>query len=147
MNDNRKFTTSFSVRMGTQRTRVELSDALLYGGPEGLYRVRINRRWHDCPDGSPRFMDRAAIAELVVDLSLGGLTPLPPCPAYHPKARMSVRYMDDGVERCVQASPKSQPVRLYDGKVYVCVHTFDRGTWFAPWEDIIIRGIYYGPKS
>lgn len=147
MSDKRKFATSFSVKVGTQRTRVELSEAPVYGGPEGLYRVRINRRWHDCPDGSPRFMDRATIAALVVDMSLSELAPLPPCPAYHPKARASVRYTEHGIERCEQATLKSQPVRLYDGKIYVCVHTYEKGTWFAPWEDIIIRGIYYGPRS
>lgn len=141
--DNRKLLASFSVKVGTKRSRIELSPAELHGGPTGCWRVRIDRRWHDSPEGQTLCLDKERIAALVVDLVLGGPSDLLPSVAYPKNARAVVRYELDGVEHCEQATLKSQPVRLYDGRNYVCVHTYERGTWFAPYESITIKGGYY----
>ena len=78
MKDNRKFTGSMSVRIDTRRVKLELSPAPLHGGPEGMYRVRVDRRWLDAEDGKTRFMDRIEIANLAARIALCDLeTPAP----------------------------------------------------------------------
>ena len=56
--DNRKFCASIYVRNGEQRVKLELSPASQHGGPEGFYRVRVERRWLNTEDGRPRWFDR-----------------------------------------------------------------------------------------
>ena len=81
--DNRKFIGSMSVRIDTRRVKLELSPAPPHGGPEGMYRVRVDRRWLDAEDGEPRFLDREGLARLAADMALNALeapTPAPDIP-------------------------------------------------------------------
>ena len=60
--DKRQFCASVSVRHGEHRAKMELSPAEQYGGPGGLYRVRVARRWLDLDNGEMRFVTRDVLA-------------------------------------------------------------------------------------
>lgn len=142
MSDKRKFEASFSVRMGTQRVRFELSPATIHGGSAGAYRVRIDRRWYDSPEGDALFLTREHIARLLVDTSLDTLEPLPPVPPdFRNYTRCGVTFMDKGEEvsaRCIVLSP---PIRSFDGQYYVFVQAAGYGRFFAPTNNITVRAL------
>lgn len=164
MSDKRKFEASFSVRIahggvrppstpqsatgqsplassiGTQRVRFELSPAALHGGGAGLYRVRVNRRWYDGPDGEPMFLSREGIAQLLVDISLQVLEPLPPAPEdFRKYKRCSVRLQRGSSEYTTQCIVWSAPIRAFDGQFYVLVSVYGVGRIFVPASNIIVR--------
>ena len=62
--DKRQFCASVSVRHGEHRAKMELSPAEQYGGPGGLYRVRVARRWLDLDNGEMRFVELQAKEDL-----------------------------------------------------------------------------------
>lgn len=140
MNDKRKFVASFSVKVDTNRQRFELSPAVLHGGSEGQYRVRIDRRWYDGPASTPQFLTREQVAQLLVATALGALQPLPPSPPdYRQYTRCSVILQRNGEEYTTQCTVISAPIRAYDGKFYVFIHALGRGRFFAPVKNIIVR--------
>lgn len=135
--DKRKFEASISVRIGTQRVKLELSPASLHGGPEGLFRVRVGRRWRDTPEGQPLFFDQIMLAELVASVALGTVPCLPAQPPSLPRGtRVGVRYMqDDTVQRDVTRT-STPPIRAYDGQWYVGIMTYASGFIFVPLADV-----------
>ncbi len=64
MKDNRHFIGSICVRIGTERTKLELSPASIHGGGDG-FRVRVNRRWLNAPEGGPLFVGPDRLGQLV----------------------------------------------------------------------------------
>ena len=137
--DNRKFTGSMSVRIDTRRVKLELSPAPLHGGPEGMYRVRVDRRWLDAEDGQSRFLDRIGIANLAARIALCDLeTPAPapdmPCPS-----RVSVRVWKDDMPYFEGTWTNTPPIRAYDGRWVVNVSLGGKRV-FVPVEDVFISG-------
>lgn len=137
--DNRKFCGSISVRIGTRRVKLELAPAPDYGGPEGMYRVRIDRRWLDAEGGEPRFLDREGLARLAADMALDALeTPAPapdiPCPS-----RVSVRFWKDDLPHYEGTWTNTPPIRAYDGRWVVNVSLGGKRV-FVPVEDVTVHG-------
>lgn len=143
--NKRIFTASFSVRFGTQRIRFELSPAPLHGGGEGLFRVRINRRWHDGADGQPLFLDQSMLAALLAQTALGDMpapplpAPLPPMPALSNKMRISVPLEQDkgGMPRYEGTWTHSPPILAHDGRWMIAVFLLGKGVVFVPCDDVI----------
>ena len=71
--------------------KLELSPASQHGGPEGFYRVRVERRWLNTEDGRPRWFDRDGLARLAAELAVCGLDIPAPVPAVPYPSRVSVR--------------------------------------------------------
>jgi len=136
--DKRKFIASFSVRIDTRRTRIEVAEGQIHGGPEGTFRVRIDRRWHDGPDGSPIFLDRSRLVDLVVGLALGDMPEPAKDPRIHRGTRVSVRFEKDGVNRVEGGFTAAPAILAHDGRWVVPV-TMYGGTRYIPVEDIVAR--------
>ena len=96
MKDNRHFIGSICVRIGTERTKLELSPASIHGGGDG-FRVRVNRRWLNAPEGGPLFVGPDRLGQLVADVALGGMPSSEPEPDLPVKTRVSIRRETDGV--------------------------------------------------
>ena len=96
--DKREFCGSISVRIDTQRRKLELSPAENYGGPEDLFRVRIGRRWIDTPDGKPLFFDRVRLADLIAAHVFGEQVAVMPdtAPDIPYRSSVSVKFWKDG---------------------------------------------------
>lgn len=160
--DKRKFCASFSVKIAqgglrppstpqsaaeqspaasysTSRIRFELSPAPLHGGPEGGYRVRVQRRWLNGKDGSPRFFDRTLLAAMLADVVLGTFGDLPPAPDIPAKARVSVRLNRDGKEYYEGTWTTTPPILTFDGRWMVAVLLYGKGTVFVPCDDVILH--------
>ena len=136
--DPRRFPASCLLRLDGKAVRVQLSPAEIYGGPEGAWRVRVNRRWHDGVDGAPLFLDRAGLAEFLAGLLAAG----PVEPAARPELcadmRVCVWLPGEGeleVGELVQGWTHSAPIRAHDGCWYVLVSAGGR-RWFARCEDV-----------
>ena len=136
MADARTFSASFSVRIDTRRVRFELAEAPAHGGPEGLYRVRVDRRWLDDADGRPRFFDRAQLAALVVDSALCALAEPEPAPDLPERTRVSVRRLRDGEPYFEGGWTVAPPVRAHggpqDGAWLVPVTAYSQGVVYVP---------------
>lgn len=54
--ENRHFTASISVGLHDEKRSVliEISPAPIYGGPEGMYRVRVGRKWLNLPGSNKK---------------------------------------------------------------------------------------------
>ena len=119
--DKRTFPISISVKANDARSVFEASPAQLYGGPEGMYRVRVNRRWHDGPDGGPLFFDVPRLLRFIQSGMLEDqpVTPSAPvCPVF---ARVSVRLSRHNMPYYVCGHVAAPPVRVYDGRWLVPV--------------------------
>lgn len=85
MSEKRKKISSFCLRNGATTIRVGLYEADQWeDGEPCCYRVNIDGRWHDAPDGSRLWLDVEEVGVLVGKLMLYG-TELPPPPALPPK--------------------------------------------------------------
>lgn len=136
--DNRKFSGSISVRIGTKRTKFELSPAELHDGQPGLLRVRVGRRWIDTPDGELHLFDRTALAKLIAEAALGEIRTLPSKPPALPiKTKVSAKFWIDDSPHQEATWTSTPPIRGYDGKFYVGVMTYAAGFIFVPVEDVI----------
>lgn len=134
--DKRKITASCLLKVNGRAVRVQLSPAPVYGGPEGAYRVRVNRVWRNGYDGNPLFVDRAALAALLADMLHAAPAPCAPCPDLPADARVSVtiRRGEDAFE-IVPGWTYSTPIRADDGQWYVVVSAQGR-RFFANCEDV-----------
>ena len=133
--DNRKFCASIYVRNGEQRVKLELAPAPLYGGPEGVYRVRLSRRWLDAEDGAPRFFDRNGLALLATELAVCGLEAPAPAPDIPINSRVSVRRADGLYEG---TWTNTAPILDYAGRWMVNV-SMEGQRVFVPVENIIVH--------
>lgn len=137
--DNRKFCASIYVRNGEQRVKLELSPASQHGGPEGFYRVRVERRWLNTEDGRPRWFDRDGLARLTAELAVCGLDIPAPVPAVPYPSRVSVRRVEDGFSCYYGAWTCTPPILAYEGIWKVGV-SLDGTTQFVPVDDVIVHG-------
>ena len=142
MKDKRHFIGSICVRIGTERTNLELSPAAIHGGGDG-FRVRVNRRWVDAPEGGPRFVGPDRVGQLVAGVAHGGMPSPEPGPDLPVKTRVSIRREMDGIVWHDGAWTISPPIRGYDGRWYVAVTTARKGIEFAPVSSVI-RSNYNG---
>ena len=134
----RKFSASFSVRIDTKRTRFELRPAEEHGGPEGAYRVRIDRRWLDLADGSPRFVHREALAALISACALDGLPDAPPAPDIPFPSRVSVCLWVNDLPRYFGTWTNTAPILDASGRWVVNV-SIDGQRQFVPCEDVTVH--------
>lgn len=137
--DKRHFIGSICVRIGTERTKIELSPASIHGGGDG-FRVRVNRRWLDAPEGGVLFVGPDRLGQLIADVALGGMPVPEPAPDLPAKTRVSIRRETDGVVWHDGAWTVSPPIRAYDGRWYVAASTSRGGIEFVPVDSIIKRG-------
>lgn len=131
--DLRRFPASCLLRLGGDAVRVQLSPAEIYGGPEGHFRARVNRRWHNGVDGQPLFMDRAGLADFLAGMLTAGTCEAPPQPEIHPDMRVMVAAPDAGefeLDEDVQGWTYSGPILGHDRRWYVLVSAGGR-RWFA----------------
>lgn len=135
--DKRQFTVSISAKIENRRRMLfEASPAPLYGGPDGLYRVRIDRRWYNSPDGEPLFFDSVRLMELIRTVAFGVLEEPAPAPNIPPKARVSVWSVVDGEKRYECGWTVTPPIRAFDGRWVIAVMLAGK-TVFMPVENII----------
>ena len=138
MRDNRHFIGSICVRIGTVRTKIELSPASIHGGGDG-FRVRVNRRWIDTPDGELVFLQADRLGQLVANVALGGVPTLKPTPDLPAKTRVSLRQEKDGIVWHDGAWTVSPPIRGYDGRCYVALATAEGTIDFVPVDNLVWR--------
>jgi hypothetical protein len=136
--DKREFCGSISVRIDTTRRKLELSPAEKYGGEEGLYRVRIGRRWIDTPEGKPLFFDRARLADLIAAHAFGEAVSVLPggAPDLPRNTRVTVKFWHRGEPMLEGVFTSSPPWRGFDGRFYVWVMTYTAGFIAVPVEDV-----------
>lgn len=129
--DKRIFTASISVKNDTQRVKLELSPAELYGGATGLVRVRIGRRWLD------GFYTAEGVGALVAKLASGSVLsePHPPDFPYGTWVRVH-RPDDDEFLPHTTTVINKVPIRLFDGAFYVLVNVPDYGFILVPVYDV-----------
>jgi hypothetical protein len=138
--DKREICGSISVRIDTMRRKIELSPAEIYGGEEGLYRVRIKRRWLTGPDGEPLFFDRIRLAELLAAYAFREeVIDLPEAAPHLPRnSRVTVNFWHKDMPHCEGVYTATPPWRGFDGKFYVHVMTVAAGFIAVPVEDVTL---------
>lgn len=138
MTDKRKITASCLLKVNGRAVRVQLSPASIYGGPEGAYRVRVNRVWRNGYDGNPLFVDRGALAALLADALYGVPLLDAPVPDLPCNARVCVNIRrDEDVYDKADGWTYSTPIRADDGQWYVLVSAQGR-RFFANCADVFL---------
>jgi len=137
--DKRKFSGSISVRIDTKRQKLELSPAFLHGGPEGFYRVRLDRRWLDTEDGSPRFYDQEGLARLAAATLFSSLEKPAPAPDLPYPSRVTARLWVDDMPYAIGTYTKTPPILSYEGIWVVAIVDHRGKTVFVPCEDVTVR--------
>jgi hypothetical protein len=144
--EKRKFAASISVRIGTQRIKIELCPADIHGGPQGFYRARAARRWIDGKDGEMLFFDRERLAVLLAQMAFDGLaaaagpwSPLGAAPDIPRNSRVSVKFSHKGTSTVEGMRTSTPPIRAYDGHYYVGVYTYMAGFLFVPVKDVTLH--------
>lgn len=147
MSEKRKKISSFCLRNGATTIRVGLYEADQWeDGEPYCYRVNIDGRWHDAPDGSRLWLDVEEVGVLVSNLMLYG-SELPPPPALPPKP---VVHKGQPVSLpCGPFTAKGEPLgrevgRIssedvllgYDGQWYVIAGGVTRRLGFVAYGDI-----------
>jgi hypothetical protein len=138
--DKRDFIGSVSVRIEGTRRKLELSPAERYGGEEGLYRVRLGRRWIDTPEGKPLFFDRVRLADLIAAHVFAEAVAVLPetAPDIPRNSRVSVKFWHRGDPHHEGVFTSSPPWRGFDGRFYIWCMTYTAGWIAAPVEDITV---------
>ena len=141
--EKRKFAASISVRIDTQRIKIELCPAEAYGGPSGFFRARAARRWIDGKDGEMLFFDRERLAVLLASVAFEGFDAMPgrleAVPDIPRNSRVSVRYSYKGMATIEGLRTATPPIRAYDGHYYIGVFTYHSGFLFVPVRDVILH--------
>ena len=143
MAEKRKVESVICVKIGAKvRFKIELFPAEQWSeSAQGRYRLRVNRCWHNAPDGSPAYLDMVQVAALVGSLAQGGELKLPPKPDLPAKSRVSVpngKVLGDQI-LYDSAWTHTEPILGYDGIWYVCVHTYEKGIITVPVHTLIIH--------
>ena len=139
--DKREFCGVIRVRIDTRSRKLELAPAEDWGGPDGLFRVRIGRRWLNTPEGKPLFFDRVRPADLIAGEMFGEQAAvLPGAPPDLPsRSRVTVKFWKDGLPHYEGTYTWTPPFRGFDGRFYVFVTTFEAGTIMVPVEDVTLK--------
>ena len=143
-NEKREFCATVCVaRRGEKSVLIELSPAPIYGGPEGMFRIRIGRRWVNLPTGGKKFFTPESLATgpLLESLLGSAVTSPPAIPFDLPKdTRVTVcKWGTDDMPRYYPGWTVMPPIQGIDGKVYVAV-TYDGKREFLPFDEIKIVG-------
>lgn len=108
----------------------------------GRYRLRINRRWHDTPEGGPLYLDMHQIMALAATCAAGGALPdLEPAPDLPRHTRVSVpngRYLA-GKAQYDGTRTGTEPLRGHDGRWYVSVLLYGKGNVMVPVDTLLIH--------
>ena len=149
MAEKRKFALAICVKIDAKTAvKIELFDAVQWSeSAQGRYRCRVNRRWHDLPDGGHAYLDMRQIMELAVALAQGGnlhLAPMPRIP-YGTAVSLPNGNVVEGVVRRDVTRTMTPPIRGHDGRWYVGVLAWG-GTVLAPVDDLIILPPKLGGK-
>lgn len=143
MADARTKTHTILLSVNGKKTMLELFEADLWPDQntgEGLYRVRIDGRWHS-PMGKYTFLTLAAVGELTVLLLTGG-APVEPeaAPAWMGKgveARVAYGECFAGLPvRTFRAVVRDSPQLGPDGRWYVECEIYTKGRRFIPAADV-----------
>lgn len=152
MAEQRKKSHSILLTINSKVVSLELYDAALWpnvSSSEGLWRVRIDGRWHTSTGNNYCFLTMPAVAELIATLLNGGVAPVPALPpeGFYLKARLRVHYGDcvGGLPiECAQGSLLAMPCIGADGRWWVWVSLYTRSgvrRMMVPVENVeIIRG-------
>lgn len=140
MADGRRFVATVCVRHDTT-TRIELAPAQEYGGPDGRWRVRVDRRWHNLPDGTPGYLAASDVGALVASALGGEASVVPAVPDLPRGTLVSAPAGPDGVggERRELTRIVTVPYLLHDGDWHVGVHLYGRGTVLVRASDLKVR--------
>lgn len=136
--EKRKICAQICVRYDTKSTRCELSRAENHGGPDGSFRVRVNRRWLDTAEGERRYFDAEALGALVASLlSDRGVEPQPvpviPCPS-----RVSVVVWKNGLPQYIGTWTNTEPIQDVTGQWVVNVSLKGKRV-FVPVADVRVH--------
>ena len=136
--EKRKICAQICVRFDTKNTRCELSRAENHGGPDGSFRVRVNRRWLDTAESARRYFDASAIGALVATLLTDqGAEPQPapviPCPS-----RVSVVTWKKGLPQYIGTWTNSEPIQDVTGQWVVNVSLGGKRV-FVPVADVRVH--------
>lgn len=134
----RSFCGRIRVDFDTKKTCFEVADAVPFGGPAGTYRVRVNRRWHDIPDGGPLFLDRDGIVGLLSEAirSVAKSDSVSPVLAEKTRVRVFIGNGPDGRPRYERTWTVTPPIRAADGRWKIAVVLFGKGTVFVDCDDV-----------
>ena len=142
MAEKRKFDSVICVKIGAKTMfKIELFPATQWSeSAQGRYRLRINRRWHDLPDGGHAYLDMAQVALLAATLAEGQDISLPPAPSIPRGTAVSV---PNGRTHCGVAwrdvtRTTTPPILAHDGRWYVGVIKYDQGQVFAAVDELVM---------
>ena len=108
----------------------------------GRYRLRINRRWHDLPEGGPAYLDITQAYALAATLAVGEspvMDPAPDLPRGTPVSAPNGRTLAGVVMRDVTRTI-TEPIRAYDGRWYAGVTIIGKGCVMMPVNELIRKG-------
>ncbi len=142
MAEKRKFSSSICVKVNAKTTaKIELFPAEQWAKTAqeitafaGRFRLRINRRWHDLPEGAMALLDSQQIGILVASLAAGGHLTEPPAAPDLPRGtsvRIPTRKLA-GVQQYEISRTHTEPMRGHDGRFYVNVVLFKEGSIMVP---------------
>lgn len=142
MAEKRTFKSVICVKIGAKTMfKIELFPAAQWSeSAQGRYRLRINRRWHDLPDGGHAYLDLEQAYLLAATLAKGQDIKLPPAPGLPRGTSVSVasgRSHCDIVWRDVTRTI-TPPILGHDGRWYVGILSWARGVEFVAVDDLII---------
>lgn len=142
MAEKRKFDLVICVKINAKAAfKIELFDASQWSeSAQGRYRLRINRRWHNAPDGKHIYLDMVQVVALVGSLAQGKGLSLDPAPNIPRGTPVSVA---NGGSHCGIAwrdvtHTATPTIQGYDGRWYVGVVVYGQGCVFVPVSDLII---------
>ena len=146
MAEKRKADRTICVKIGAKvRFKIELFPAAQWAEsaqlPGERFRLRINRRWHDEPDGGILFLDMIQVSALVGMIAGGEKLALPSPPELPTGTRVSVPNgkVLAGQPLYEGSRTHTAPMRGHDGRFYVNVTTFTTGSIMIAVDDLIIH--------
>ena len=146
MAEKRKSDRTVCVKIGAKmRFKMELFPAVQWPEsahlPGERFRVRINRRWHDGPEGEALFLDIFQISALACVLINGTEPALPHKPDVPKGARVSVPTGKTLAGEALYDGSRTytEPMRGFDGRWYVNVITPSLGSVMAAVDTLKIH--------
>lgn len=142
MAEHRKFTSVICVKTGAKTVvKIELFPAEQWQeSAQGRFRCRVNRRWFDGPDGEMVFLDMAQVWELAAKLDAGESVDLAPAPDLPRGTAVRVPTRQLSGEQLYEVSrTHTVPMRGHDGRWYVNVVLFDKGSVMVAVDTLHIK--------
>ena len=123
---------------GGQAVKLRLYDAVPFGGPVGLYRVKVGREWMRTDGEKYLFMTPPAALELAArSAGLGLPEQAAPVIRHHDRVRVPVRDEETGREWAEKGFAASPPFQGVDGRWRVFV-LISGGVRLAMCDDVEI---------